>query len=169
MNWRALERDRQHVLSKFREGVYESLENVARVIERYGHDVAFLSLADHTEPDWPDFPARVLTLAEAARHDLSPGRPDSVSYLPFDLVRSMGRLLDRLQPRAILIVETEIWPNLIRVAGRRGIPIILVNGRISPRAFPRYRAVAWFLRHVLIDVRLFAMQTKEDAASDCRS
>jgi 3-deoxy-D-manno-octulosonic-acid transferase len=76
----------------------------------------------------------------------------------------MGRLLDRLQPRAILIVETEIWPNLIRVAGQRGIPMILVNGRISPRAFPRYRIVARFFRHVLHDVRLFAMQTEEDAA-----
>ncbi len=89
--------------------------------------------------------------------------PDSLSCFPFDLPRSMGRLLDRLRPAGVLLLETEIWPNLLRLCGRRGVPVLLVNGRISPRAFPRYRAVRPFLRRVLDDVRLFAMQSSEDA------
>lgn len=68
-------------------------------------------------------------------------RPDSISTLPIDLPRSMGRLLDRLRPGLVLIMETEIWPNLLRLCGRRGIPVVIVNGRISTRAYPRYRLV----------------------------
>ncbi len=102
-------------------------------------------------------------LAEAAREGAAPGRPDSVSDLPFDLPGPMGRLLDRLQPRAIVIVETEIWPNLLRLCGRRGVPVVLVNGRISSRAYPRYRAVRRILRPALGEVRLLGMQSEEDA------
>jgi 3-deoxy-D-manno-octulosonic-acid transferase len=75
----------------------------------------------------------------------------------------MGRLIDRLRPVGVILLETEIWPNLLRLCGRRGVPVLLVNGRISPRAFPRYRAVRSFLRRVLSDIRLFAMQSPEDA------
>ncbi len=90
-------------------------------------------------------------------------RPDSISTLPIDLPRSMGRLLDRLRPALVLIMETEIWPNLLRLCGRRGIPVVIVNGRISTRAYPRYRLVRRFLRRVLSHVHLFSMQSQEDA------
>ncbi len=102
-------------------------------------------------------------IAEQALSSSEVARPDSVSELPFDLVPSMERFLDRLRPWVILIIETEIWPNMLRVAGRRRIPVILVNGRISPRAFPRYRAVRRFLAHPLRQFRLFAMQSDADA------
>ncbi|HEU4402318.1 MAG TPA: 3-deoxy-D-manno-octulosonic acid transferase [Candidatus Polarisedimenticolia bacterium] len=103
-------------------------------------------------------------LADQAQGGGSAARPDSTSALPFDLPASMGRLLDRLRPRAVLIVETEIWPNLLRLCDRRSIPVILVNGRISPRAYARYRAVRFFLRRALEAIHLFAMQSEEDAA-----
>jgi 3-deoxy-D-manno-octulosonic-acid transferase len=102
-------------------------------------------------------------LAEGARTGAGPGRSDTVSELPFDLAGSMGRFLDLLQPRALLIMETEIWPNLLRLCGRRGIPVVLVNGRISLRSYGRYRVVRPFLRRALLDIRLFGMQSEDDA------
>ncbi len=104
------------------------------------------------------------SLAEAARDASDPARPDTVSDLPFDLPGSMGRMLDALRPKAVLVIETEIWPNLLRIAGRRGLPVALVNGRISTRAFPRYRAIRGFLRRPLAEIGLFAMQSEIDAS-----
>ncbi len=93
----------------------------------------------------------------------APAVPESVSALPFDLPFAMGRLLDRLRPRAVLIVETEIWPNLLRLCARQRVPVFVVNGRISARTYPRYRAVGSLLRPALRGVRRFGMQSTEDA------
>jgi 3-deoxy-D-manno-octulosonic-acid transferase len=90
-------------------------------------------------------------------------RPESVGALPFDLPFAMSRLLERLRPRAVLIVETEIWPNLLRICSERNVPVLLVNGRISERSFPRYLAVRRFLRHALEGFRSLGMQSRDDA------
>jgi len=89
--------------------------------------------------------------------------PESIGALPFDLPFSMGRLLDRLRPRAVLIVETEIWPNLLRLCAKRGVPVLLVNGRISSRSFPRYRALRGFVGRALPGFRTLGMQSRDDA------
>lgn len=129
-----------------------------------------LSLAGHLRNRYPGKPIHLTTvtdtgreIAEQARRGSGAARPDSVSALPFDLLPSMQRFMDRLRPCAILVIETEIWPNMLRVAGRRGIPVILVNGRVSPRAFPRYAAVRRFLALPLRLITLFAMQSDSDA------
>ena len=90
-------------------------------------------------------------------------RPESVGALPFDLPFAMSRLLDRLRPRAVLIVETEIWPNLLRICCGRNIPVLLVNGRISERSFPRYLVLKRFLRRALDGFRSLGMQSRDDA------
>ena len=83
---------------------------------------------------------------------------DGVFFAPFDFTRPVVRVLDHLDPALLVLVETEIWPNLIHHARRRGARIAVVNGRISPRSFPRYRRVRTLLRHVLAEVDLFLMQ-----------
>jgi len=60
-------------------------------------------------------------------------------YLPLDLPGAVRRFLDRVRPRLLVIMETEIWPNLYHQAAARGIPILIVNARISERSFPTYR------------------------------
>jgi 3-deoxy-D-manno-octulosonic-acid transferase len=129
-----------------------------------------LSLAGHLRVRLPGRAIHLTTvtptgraIAEEAARGTDAARPDSVSELPFDLVSCMDRFLDHLRPCAILIIETEIWPNMLRVAGRRRIPVALVNGRVSPRAFPRYHAVRRFLNRPLSEFRLLAMQSEEDA------
>src|SRR5437867_12641705 len=61
------------------------------------------------------------------------------------------------------MIETEIWPNLLRECRRRGVKTVMINGRISPRSYPRYRMVRPFFRRVLADVDRFCMQSEESA------
>ena len=125
-----------------------------------------LSLLPSLRRRFPGAPVHLTTGTATGRALAATGGaapPESIAALPFDLPFAMGRLLDGLRPRAILILETEIWPNLLRLCARRGVPVILVNGRISPRSYPRYRALGLFLRRALPGVSLFGMQSREDA------
>jgi len=76
--------------------------------------------------------------------------PDAtVTYFPFDFAFAVRRFLDHHRPRAFATMETEIWPNVSRIAKSRGIRLILANGRISDRSFPRYRAFRPVVARVL--------------------
>ena len=74
------------------------------------------------------------------------------------------RALTRWNPSLMLFVETEIWPNLMSECFRRGIPTVLVSGRLSARSFPRYERFRGFFRQVLRRFAAIGMQTREDAA-----
>ncbi len=84
-------------------------------------------------------------------------------YLPLDWSWSVRRVMRRLQPAMLLIVETELWPNLLRAAHEFGSRVVLVNARISERSFPRYRLVQHFMRRVLENVDWVCAQTAADA------
>jgi 3-deoxy-D-manno-octulosonic-acid transferase len=88
---------------------------------------------------------------------------DAVFYFPFDWTFTVRRTLDLVRPRLFLMIETEIWPNLLRECRRRGVKTMLVNGRISYRSFPRYRLVRRFFKRVLADVDHFCVQGEETA------
>ena len=76
--------------------------------------------------------------------------PDAtVTYFPFDFAFSVRRFLDHHQPRAFATMETEIWPNVSRLSRARGLRMVLANGRISDRSYPRYRAFRWVVGPVL--------------------
>jgi 3-deoxy-D-manno-octulosonic-acid transferase len=77
---------------------------------------------------------------------------------PFDFLPAVRRALDSVRPKAIIIMETEIWPNFTREAERRGIPVLLANGRISDRSFGRYRRFSWFFRATLRRFAALCMQ-----------
>jgi len=87
----------------------------------------------------------------------------SVFAFPFDLSAPVERALSATRPGLILLTETEIWPLFLERAQRRGIPVALVNGRISPRSFARYRIARGFIRRTLARIALFAMQSEPDA------
>jgi 3-deoxy-D-manno-octulosonic-acid transferase len=70
-------------------------------------------------------------------------------YLPLDFPPALDRLFRVMRPRALAIVETELWPGLIATAARRGVPVLLVNAKIPPADFPRYRATRAFWRPIL--------------------
>jgi len=84
-------------------------------------------------------------------------------YFPIDLPGPVRRVLDAVNPRFFLCMETELWPNLLRALAARGVPSMIANGRISDRSFRRYRLVRFFTAHMLAHVRVLAMQSEEDA------
>ena len=88
---------------------------------------------------------------------------DEVFYFPFDLGFIVNRTLRLVRPRLFVMMETEIWPNLLRACQREGVKTALVNGRISNRSYPRYRLARFFFRRVLADVDRFCMQSEESA------
>jgi 3-deoxy-D-manno-octulosonic-acid transferase len=88
---------------------------------------------------------------------------DRVIYLPYDYPPLVGAAVRRLRPDLFLLVESELWPNLLRVLIRRGTPVVLVNGRISRRSFPRYLSARPLFGEVLSGIRAFLMQTRRDA------
>lgn len=88
---------------------------------------------------------------------------DEVFYFPFDLGFIVNRLLRLVKPRLFIMMETEIWPNLLRACHRDGVKTMLVNGRISSRSYPRYRLARPFFRRVLAHVDRFCMQGDESA------
>jgi len=88
---------------------------------------------------------------------------DAVFYFPFDLNIFVRRTLDLVRPRMFLMMETEIWPNLLAECRRRQVKTAVVNGRLSQRSYPRYRLVRGFMRHVLADIDRFLVQSEESA------
>jgi len=86
---------------------------------------------------------------------------DAVFYFPFDWTLIVRRTLRLVRPRLFVMMETEIWPNLLRECRRTGVRTMLVNGRISSRSYPRYRLVRRWFRRVLADVDRFCVQTEE--------
>ena len=91
------------------------------------------------------------------------GKNDFVTYLPLDLSFIVRRTLARINPRMLVIVETELWPNLIYFAAKRGIPIAVVNARLSDRSFACYRMAKFLVAPLLNRVSVFCVQTARDA------
>lgn len=86
---------------------------------------------------------------------------DAVFYFPFDWAFTARRTLNVVRPRLFVMIETEIWPNLLRECRRRRIKTVMVNGRISYRSFPRYRMIRPFIKRVLGDIDRFCVQGDE--------
>ncbi len=88
---------------------------------------------------------------------------EHVFFMPLDFGFAVRPYLNALKPHLIVLAETEFWPNLLHLAGKRGTALATVNARISDRSFPRYRLFKWFFGRILSEVDLFLAQTAEDA------
>jgi 3-deoxy-D-manno-octulosonic-acid transferase len=127
------------------------VRSVEHLIERIGQQ-------------FPLHPVAVSTTT-AAGQQLARERRDIIDhtfYFPLDIPRAVKRTLDRVRPRLVIITETEIWPNFLRECRRRNIPVMMINGRISDRSFPRYQAVRVWLARVLDDYAILGMQSEID-------
>ncbi|MEW5701438.1 MAG: glycosyltransferase N-terminal domain-containing protein [Candidatus Zixiibacteriota bacterium] len=91
-------------------------------------------------------------------------REDTACFrLPFDLPGPVGRALSHCRPRALILVETEWWPNLILGAAACDVPVFVINGRVSQRAYRRYRLLSRYWRALLSGVEFFYMRSESDA------
>src|SRR6202044_3676253 len=93
---------------------------------------------------------------------------DGVFYFPLDWVVPVRRALRAIRPAAVIVMETEIWPNFLREARRAAIPVIFSNARISEKSFARFKKWEWLVgpmfRRTMEDPELFLTQTSEDSA-----
>lgn len=87
---------------------------------------------------------------------------DALIYFPADFPEVIRNVLMVVRPKAILLTEAELWPNLLRMAGRRHIPLFLVNGRISDSSFKGYQYLRYFLEEVLGYFSLIMVQSEGD-------
>jgi len=87
---------------------------------------------------------------------------DHTFYFPIDLPFCVRRAVDRVNPQMVIIAETEIWPNFLRICRSKQIPVVLINGRISDKSFTRYRLVRHWLRRVFADYTILGMQSEMD-------
>ena len=100
---------------------------------------------------------------------------DAIIYFPFDWVFSVRRVLAAVKPAIVIVLETEIWPNFLREAHRKNVPVVFVSGRISERSFARYQKYLGifgfflrpFLASALKNAATFLMQTGIDADRIC--
>ena len=92
------------------------------------------------------------------------GPDDVLIYNPLDFAGCVRRALDAVRPKAIVLTESEIWPNFIRAAKKRGVPLYIVNARVSDRSAPRYRRLRWFFGEVLRAFSKIYAQSDLDAS-----
>jgi 3-deoxy-D-manno-octulosonic-acid transferase len=138
-----------------------------------GETLSGVTLARRLKEAYPDRPLIVSTTTITG-HALALERmpfADAIIYFPLDWTFCVRRAMYAVQPSLVLILETEIWPNFLREARRRNVPVLFVSGRISDRSFARYqsylRAFGFFLRPFLKDALSnaggFLMQSEKDA------
>jgi 3-deoxy-D-manno-octulosonic-acid transferase len=114
---------------------------------------------------WRDWPL-LLTVSTASGHERARTTCSDVplTWFPFDCRRSVRRFLHQLRPLALVLIETEIWPNVLRETRRLGAPVVLINGRLSDKHFGRYRRFRRFFRPVVRYLSTAGMQNDEYAA-----
>ncbi|HEY2911187.1 MAG TPA: 3-deoxy-D-manno-octulosonic acid transferase [Gemmataceae bacterium] len=113
-------------------------------------------------PDWR------FVISSTTESGLAEARRRFVEYAviawPFDFSWSVRRTLDRVKPAAVVLVESELWPNFLRMAERVQVPVVLANARMSPRSFRRLQRFATIARRLLLDrVARFAVQDADYA------
>jgi 3-deoxy-D-manno-octulosonic-acid transferase len=115
---------------------------------------------------YPDSAIALSTIREQglARARELLGKTAACFFAPLDLVGPTRKTLQMIQPDILVLLETELWPNLIVGAHRMGARIAVVNGRISLRSIRRYRKVRSLMRFTLSHVDAFSMISNEDAA-----
>jgi 3-deoxy-D-manno-octulosonic-acid transferase len=117
-----------------------------------GEVLSVMELARRLRAEFPHAPLFVSTATLAGRataREKLGGIVNGIFYTPIDHVFAVRRVLRTLRPAMVLIVETEIWPNLFREAKRAGCALAVLNGRISDRTERRYRRQRWFFREVM--------------------
>jgi 3-deoxy-D-manno-octulosonic-acid transferase len=138
-----------------------------------GEALSGVALAKRLKEKHPGRPL-IISTTTLTGHSLAKERmpfADAVIYFPFDWAFSVNRVLDAVKPAIVIVLETEIWPNFLRIAHERNIPVLFVSGRISDRSFARsQKFFAWFgfylkpfFASALGHATAFLMQTERDA------
>src|SRR4030067_789933 len=129
-----------------------------------GEVIASIPLVLELKKRYPDYSLIMSTVTETGRETAIKKIPflNAVVYFPFDLHFSVKNAIDKIKPVVFVMLETEIWPNFLKALRGKGIPAILINGRISDRSYKRYLRVRFFIKEVLKNICVFGMQSNQD-------
>lgn len=129
-----------------------------------GETLAAVPLVRALRHRYPSMPITVTTMTPTGSERAASafGKDVHHVYLPYDLPGSMNRFLDNVKPRLVIIMETELWPNMIALLHERKIPLVIANARLSERSAKGYKKLGKFMQRLLQRITLIAAQNQED-------
>ncbi|MCP1439010.1 3-deoxy-D-manno-octulosonic-acid transferase [Erwinia persicina] len=129
-----------------------------------GETLAAVPLVRALRHRYPTMPITVTTMTPTGSERAASafGKDVHHVYLPYDLPGSMNRFLDNVSPRLVIIMETELWPNMIAQLHARKIPLVIANARLSERSAKGYGKLGKFMQRLLQKITLIAAQNEED-------
>lgn len=134
-----------------------------------GEVMAVVPLVEGLHRRFPDMSLMVSTVTETGREAVET-RLKGIArhcYLPLDYPWVINRYIRRIHPVLFIFVETELWPNLLKLLNHAHVPTVLVNGRLSSKSFDRYRRLSSFMHRILSTVSLSLMQSPRDVERLC--
>jgi 3-deoxy-D-manno-octulosonic-acid transferase len=114
---------------------------------------------------YPDLRVFLSTITDTGQKVAMERAPEgtTVIYLPFDAGFILKRCLEKTRPKIFVTIETELWPNIFRILAGKGVPVMVLNGRISEKSARGYKKISFFMKRVFECVELFGMQSQVDA------
>lgn len=130
-----------------------------------GETIAAKPLVERWLRAHPDIPVLVTTMTPTGSDQVRAlfGNKVAHAYLPWDLALVQKKLVTRLQPRALVIIETELWPNLINACAEKNVPVLLANARLSERSYRGYARLGALSHQMMTQLQGIAAQDESDA------
>ncbi|MDO6564778.1 lipid IV(A) 3-deoxy-D-manno-octulosonic acid transferase [Amphritea sp. 1_MG-2023] len=131
----------------------------------FGETMAIIPLVEKLLTEQPSIPVFITSMTPTGSARVQHHFGDRVghAYCPYDLPDALSRFHRRIQPRSCVIVETELWPNLIHSCAKRGVPILVTNARLSARSARGYQRFQWLIKPMLQEITTIAVQNQTDA------
>jgi 3-deoxy-D-manno-octulosonic-acid transferase len=130
-----------------------------------GEVVASIPLLKGLKASYPDSEIVLSTVTDTGQMVAreKAGELARIIYIPFDITFAVAHAYNAIRPSLFIIMETELWPAIIRFFSRHGTPVLLMNGRLSDKSVNGYRKLRFFFEKVLRDISFFCMQDEEYA------
>ncbi|MEN3159236.1 lipid IV(A) 3-deoxy-D-manno-octulosonic acid transferase [Alkalimonas sp. NCh-2] len=159
---------RQRLAERFGFGLARQLQRSGGIVVHavsVGEVIAAIPMIHQLQQQYPDKPITVTCTTPTGSATIQSRLGSGVQhcYLPLDYPGAVRRFLKALQPELLVILETELWPNLLQSCARRAIPVVVVNARLSARSARGYRRFAAFTRPLLQHIKLLLAQDRASA------
>ncbi|MBL4583019.1 MAG: lipid IV(A) 3-deoxy-D-manno-octulosonic acid transferase [Pseudomonadales bacterium] len=129
-----------------------------------GETLAAVPLVKRLQRDYPDLPIAITTMTPTGSEQVRKNFSDTVfhTYIPYDVPTAVRRLLSSIKPQLLLVMETELWPNLVDQCQRREIPVLIANARLSARSAKGYGRLDALVRPMMKQLSLVVAQSDKD-------
>lgn len=131
-----------------------------------GEFLAAKPLLDWILSTYPSWPLVITTMTPTGSERVRAAYGERVHhyYLPYDFPYAVERFLDHVRPQLLVVMETELWPNVVHFTHARGVPVMVANARLSDRSARGYQRARWLTRPMLEEITVVAAQSGADAS-----